>query len=258
MGSFGAKGSESSTRNAHERRLGSGRSILWSIMSTAVLVLAAGRGRRLGSEIPKAFVPLSGVPLVVRSIETLLAVDGVDWVQPVLADSECARFQALSLPPDSRLADPVPGGAERQDSVAAGLAALPVGVKYVAVHDAARCLVTVSQVETALGVAREHRAAILAAPVRDTVKIAKDGVVVETPDRALCWAAQTPQVFERGLLGEALKMAELAGFRGTDDAELVERLGVPIRIVESSWENLKITVPGDLPLAESILAKRNQ
>jgi len=233
-------------------------SILASDMDTVVLMLAAGRGERLGGMTPKAFVPLMGIPLLVRSIRTFLAVKEVNLIQPVLAEADFALYESLDLPHDARLAAPIPGGALRQDSVAAGLAAVPEEVEWVLVHDAARCLVTPEDVERVRLAARAHEAAILAAPARDTIKMVDNGVVAETPDRDGCWAAQTPQVFRRELLARALEKAHGEGFVGTDDSQLVERLGTPVQIVEGPWQNIKITVPGDLVLAEAILKEGKQ
>jgi 2-C-methyl-D-erythritol 4-phosphate cytidylyltransferase len=155
-----------------------------------------------------------------------------------------------------RLAAAVAGGAERQDSVRAGLRALPGDVSFVAVHDAARPLVRAADVARVVAAAREHGAALLAVRVRDTLKRVRGGRVVETPPRDECWAAQTPQVFRRDWLEEALAKAEADGFLGTDDAQLVERLGLPVRVVEGDPANLKITFPEDLALAEARLRER--
>ena len=180
-------------------------------------------------------------------------VDEIDVIQPVIGADDEGRYAALSLDLGARLAEPVPGGAERQDSVAAGLAALPPDVDLVAVHDSARCLVSPVDVGRVLATAREHGAALLAAPARDTIKRVCDGRVVETPERASCWLAQTPQVFLVRLLREALGSARAEGVLATDDAELVERLGVTVHIVEGSADNIKITLPRDLRLAELLL-----
>ena len=228
-------------------------------MRVAALVLAAGRGERLGASIPKAFLPLAGRPLVVRSIEALAAARPVvEVIVPVLPAAERARFAALArdFAGAERLAEPVAGGAERQDSMRAGLAALPAGIELVAVHDAARPLVRPEDVGRTILAAARTGAALLATPVRDTLKRAADGRVAETLPRAVCWAAQTPQVFRVELLREALAKAEAEGFLGTDDAQLVERLGAPVEIVEGDPANLKITWPEDLALAEAIWRRR--
>ena len=175
---------------------------------------------------------------------------------PVLAAEGWPRFEALDLGHLSKLAAPVAGGAERQDSVRAGLAALPAATTLVAVHDAARCLVTPEAVAGVIRCARQHGAALLAQPMRDTVKRVRGGQVRETPERSECWAAQTPQAFRVELLREAIEKACADGFLGTDDAQLVERLGVPVHVVEGDPSNLKITLPLDLAVAELWLRQR--
>lgn len=228
-------------------------------MSVVALLLAAGRGERLGHGVPKAFVPLAGRPLLLYALDALLAAPEIDRVVPVVGEGELPRLaEALAGAAQSaRLAPPVVGGAERQDSVRAGVAALPAGAAWVAVHDAARALVRPEAVSRVVAVARREGAAILAAPVRDTIKRVEGERIVETPPRATLWAAQTPQVFRADLLREALAKAEAEGSRGTDDAELVERLGVAVHVVPGDADNLKITHPEDVVLAEVILAGRS-
>lgn len=223
-------------------------------MRVAALVLAAGRGERLGASVPKAFLPLAGRPLVVRAVEALAAWPEVEWIVPVVPAADAARFAALprDFPGAERLADAVVGGAERQDSMRAGLAALPAGCELVAVHDAARPLVRPEDVGRVIAAAARTGAALLAVPVRDTLKRVRAGRVEETLPRAACWAAQTPQVFRVELLREALAKAEAEGFVATDDAQLVERLGAPVEIVEGDAANLKITWPEDVALAEAL------
>jgi 2-C-methyl-D-erythritol 4-phosphate cytidylyltransferase len=150
----------------------------------------------------------------------------------------------------------VPGGAERQDSMRAGLAALPPDCEWVAVHDAARALVRPADVARVVEAARRSGAALLAVPVRDTLKQTIGGRVVATVPREALYAAQTPQVFRVSLLREALDKAGTDGFQGTDDAQLVERLGAPVEIVEGDPGNLKITWAADLAWAETQVAER--
>jgi len=227
-------------------------------MSVAALVLAAGRGERLGHALPKAFAPLGGRSLLARSLAALASSPEIDLVLPVVPAAELERARALcaELPTRAKCLSPVAGGRERQDSMRAGLAALPPGVTHVAVHDAARALVRPHDVTRVVEAARRHGAALLAVRVTDTVKRVRGGVVVETPDRSECWAAQTPQVFRAELLREALAKADTAGFVGTDDAQLVERLGVAVHVVEGDPENRKVTAPADLAWAEARLAAR--
>jgi 2-C-methyl-D-erythritol 4-phosphate cytidylyltransferase len=226
-------------------------------MATAALVLAAGRGTRLGADRPKAFVRLAGEPLIVHSVRSLSAAQGIDWIQVVVPAEDPGLWQEAQsvLEGLAGLLPAVPGGAERQDSVQAGLDALAADVDLVAVHDAARALVRPEDVDRVVAVARAEGAALLAAPARDTIKRVCDGRVQETPPRETCWVAQTPQVFRRELLAEALAKAEAEGFVGTDDAQLVERLGVPVHVVEGDPGNLKITGPEDLVAAEARLVR---
>jgi len=227
-------------------------------MRVAALVLGAGRGERLGHALPKAFVPVAGRPLLAYALEALTAVPEVDHVVPVIpADAlENCRDLARSLRGADKLAAPVAGGVERQDSVAAGLAALPAGVDLVAVHDAARPLVRVEDESRCIAVAREYGAAILAVPVGDTIKRVIDDRIVETPPRAECWAAQTPQVFRVEWLREALAKAQAEGRTGTDCAELVEALGISVRVVAGDPGNIKLTLPQDLVRVGRALEER--
>jgi 2-C-methyl-D-erythritol 4-phosphate cytidylyltransferase len=227
-------------------------------MSVAALVLGAGRGERLGTDAPKAFVPLLGRPILLHALEALAACPDLARLVPVVPEEERAGLARWSaeLAAIPRVAPAVAGGRERQDSVRAGLRALAGDVAFVAVHDAARPLVRAADVARVVAVAREHGAALLAVPVRDTLKRVRGGRVVETPPRDECWAAQTPQVFRRDWLEEALAKAEADGFLGTDDAQLVERLGLPVRVVEGDPGNLKITFPEDLAVAEARLRER--
>lgn len=227
-------------------------------MSVAALVLAAGRGERLGGDLPKGLVTLAGRTLLSHSVRALAASPEIDHVIPVVPAEREARLEAClaELADVEKMRPAVAGGPERQDSMRAGLAAVPADVAWVAVHDAARPLVTPEQVSAVVRAAREHGAALLAVPVRDTLKRAEGGRVVETPDRSAFFAAQTPQVFRIDWLREGLAKAEAAGRLATDDAALVEALGVPVHLVPGGVENVKITVPSDLAAAEAWLARR--
>lgn len=232
-------------------------------MSVAVLVVGAGRGERFrrsgaGADpgAAKVFARLRGEPVLVHAVRAVAAAPSITRVVPVVAADALARLEALApgLSGVAGLAPAVAGGAERQDSVAAGLAALPGDVTLVAVHDAARPLVRPEDVERVVQEAARSGAAILAVPIADTVKRVRGGHVVETPDRAECFAAQTPQVFRVEWLREALAKARAEGLRGTDDAALVERLGVRVAVVPGDPANRKITTLDDLAFAEAWLA----
>jgi 2-C-methyl-D-erythritol 4-phosphate cytidylyltransferase len=207
------------------------------------LIVAAGRGERLGSDGPKAFVRLGGRPMIEWSIEALSAV--CDQVVVALPPGVHAPAGTIG----------VPGGAERSLSVRAALAASTGGP--VLVHDAARPLVTPELAQGCLDAlaARDLDAAIAAAPVTDTIKEAgADQVVRRTLDRSRLWAIQTPQAFRREALERALAQPDGVVAAATDDAALVEALGGSVGIVEAPHGNLKVTTPLDLALAERLLA----
>jgi len=229
-------------------------------MRVAALVLGAGRGERLGETVPKAFVPLCGKPLLIRALAALAAAPEIDIVMPVVGHSDLSRLKALEseLALIPKLLPAVIGGAERQDSTTAGLAALPPDVAFVAVHDAARPLVAAEAIGRVVEAARRTDAAILAVPVRDTIKWVRDGLIVETPNRSECYAAQTPQVFRVEVLREAMAKAAAEGFVGTDEAEIVERIGVPVSVVAGDPGNIKITDRADLVTAERWLSDQRQ
>jgi 2-C-methyl-D-erythritol 4-phosphate cytidylyltransferase len=229
-------------------------------MRVAAIVLGAGSGARLRAELgaapPKALVALGGVSLLARSLAALARVREIEWLQPVLPADALAAWSRVraELPDAARVLAPVAGGAERQDSAQAGLAALPDVATHVAIHDAARPLVRPEDVARVIAAALAHGAAILAEPVRDTIHRVAAGRIVATPPRAECVAAQTPQVFRIDWLREAYAKARADGIVGSDDAALVARLGNPVEVVVGDPGNFKITTAADLARAEALLA----
>jgi 2-C-methyl-D-erythritol 4-phosphate cytidylyltransferase len=215
------------------------------------LIVAAGRGERLGVAAPKALAELAGRSLLAWSVELMLACESIDRVVVALPPG-------VSAPPGSL---GVPGGAVRSESVAAALAAAGPGPddEPVVVHDAARPLATPELVRRTLEALEgdpELAGAIAAVPVADTVKrVREGGVVYETLDRAELWAVQTPQTFRRGALERALDVPAEVIAKATDDAWLVERGGGRVAIVPSERENLKVTTPFDLVVAELLIAR---
>jgi 2-C-methyl-D-erythritol 4-phosphate cytidylyltransferase len=222
------------------------------------LIVAAGRGERLGAARPKALVELAGRPLLQWSVEALSGVEGIERI-------------VLALPPGTPAPEGVTGvegGAVRSDSVRRALAAVEPGGSgdVVIVHDAARPLITGELVERVLAVLAGDQgldAAIAAAPVADTIKRAAPthagaATVSETLDRAGLWAVQTPQIFRRPALERALDAPADVLARATDDAWLVERLGGRVAVVPAGAENLKVTTSLDLKLAGLLLSGRQQ
>jgi len=218
-------------------------------LTAVALIVAAGRGERLGSSAPKALVALSGRPMLEWSVAALRAAEGIGAIVVALP------VEALDAVPAGCVA--VAGGAERSQSVRAALAAAPADADVVLVHDAARPLVTPALIERCLRALEEDGgwdAAIAAAPVTDTVKRAVDGLrVTETLVRSELWAVQTPQVFRRAALERALSRPDAELAAATDDAMLVEQDGGRVRVVPAPPENLKVTTPVDLRLAELLL-----
>jgi 2-C-methyl-D-erythritol 4-phosphate cytidylyltransferase len=208
----------------------------------------------MGGQRPKAFLPLAGRPLLLRAAEAFEATPEVDAIVAVVPPSD--QREALELLASLRkVTAVVPGGATRQDSVRAGLAALPAGFDgIVLVHDAARALVLPALISSVARAAAETGAAIPVLPLVDTIKRVRDGLLQETLDRAELAAAQTPQGVRRALLEEALDRAARDGVTLTDEAMAVERLGRPVAAVTGSPRNLKITTPHDLRFAEMLLA----
>jgi 2-C-methyl-D-erythritol 4-phosphate cytidylyltransferase len=203
------------------------------------IVPAAGRGERLGSERPKAFVACAGRPLIEWSLDVLRSV--------------CDRV-VVAVPPGFSYPDSVEGGPVRSDSVRRALAAAPEATVAV-VHDAARPLLTRDLVERCIaGLDGGFDGAIAASPVVDTIKQADaDGRVTRTLDRSTLWAIQTPQVFRADVLRRALDVAESTLAAATDDASLVEAAGGSVRVVEAPPENFKVTGPADLERAARAL-----
>lgn len=214
------------------------------------LIVAAGRGERLGMEGPKALVELAGRPLLEWSVDALREVREIERI-------------VVALPPGAPAPDGtigVPGGAVRSESVRLALQAAGAGPdsELVLVHDAARPLLTAElAVRVLAAVDAGSDAAIAATPVTDTVKrVDCDGCVRETLDRSELWAVQTPQVFRRSVLRRALDVPTEILAAATDDAWLVERMGGSVAVVEAPRENLKVTTTIDLALAELLIAHR--
>jgi len=228
---------------------------------TAAVVPAAGRGLRMGGSTPKQFLTLGGLPILVHALRVLEespAITEIILTVPA-ADREYCLNEIVAHYKFHKITKVVPGGEQRQDSVRHGLAELDQDVDVVLVHDAVRPFLTAEMVARAIDAAAEHRAAIVAIPMRDTIKrVGSDGLIESTIDRRHLWLAQTPQAFQRTLLQSAHRKAQIENYHATDDAQLMEWLGHRVAIVEGSGENIKITRPEDLGIGEAILAARER
>lgn len=222
-------------------------------MQALAILVAAGRGERMGRERPKAFLELDGQPLVSRAARVFDAAPSVGSIVAVVPQAELQTAVAL-LAGLGKLHAVVPGGERRQDSVLEGMKAAPAGFDgVVLVHDAARPLVDVSLIERVIREAEEHGAALPVVPIVDTVKRVSGGTVSATLDRSELFAAQTPQGFRFELLGQAYEAAFRERLTVTDESVAVERCGVPVRVVAGSPRNRKITTPEDLAWAEAVV-----
>jgi 2-C-methyl-D-erythritol 4-phosphate cytidylyltransferase len=235
----------------------SGNPAKLDVMQVSAIIVAAGSGSRLGSGLPKAFVALGGRTILSYSLRTLAEVPSImELVLTVPAGMEKAARAEITA---AGLEIPVKitaGGSERQDSVRIALALTSAEAEMVVVHDAARPFASPELFERCLKRAEQMGAAIAAIPVADTLKrVDQDGRIGLTIERAGLWQAQTPQAFERRLLIEAHERARENQTVATDDADLVQRNGYGVEVVEGSAANLKITTADDLKLAEAIAAR---
>ncbi|MGD9561643.1 MAG: 2-C-methyl-D-erythritol 4-phosphate cytidylyltransferase [Pyrinomonadaceae bacterium] len=219
-------------------------------MNTAIIV-AAGSGERFKSEVPKQFLEINGKPVIVHTLERISAAPSIDAVVLVLAADRVAEYEARrgEFP---KLAAVVKGGASRAESVLSGLNAVPDGCDLVAVHDGARPLVSVADIEAVVAKAVETGAACLVAAVTDTIKSVRGGEIAATLDRDKLRRALTPQAFRIEILKRAFETPEVND-SATDESYLVEKLGHPVAFVEGSPRNIKITGPDDLIYAKALL-----
>ncbi|MHA6481181.1 2-C-methyl-D-erythritol 4-phosphate cytidylyltransferase [Paenibacillus sp. strain BS8-2] len=222
-----------------------------------VVVVAAGRGTRMGTKESKQYLRLADKPILVHTLELFQRMDLIREIALVVGSEDIDRCRDwVSEHGLTKVAHVLEGGAERQHSVLRGLRSLSEH-EWVMVHDGVRPLVSESAVEACCEAALAVGASVLAVPVKDTIKqVDGEGIIVATPDRRSLWAIQTPQAFRRELLLEAHERAQSDGFLGTDDAMVVERLGHPVKVAEGEYTNIKITTPEDLPYAEFLLAQR--
>ena len=219
------------------------------------IIAAAGAGTRMASDRPKQFLLLAGKPVIFHTLKVFEECDSIDEVIVVLPAAESAGFLSLGGKYGIRkVARVVPGGVTRADSVKRGLMAIrSATAEIVAVHDGVRPFVTVEEISSTVAAAKSDGAAILVAPVTDTIKEVSAASVSKTLDRGVLRRALTPQCFRYELLRRAYDQADVSDSSLTDESVLVERLGHPVTIVEGSARNIKITTPRDLLLAEALL-----
>jgi 2-C-methyl-D-erythritol 4-phosphate cytidylyltransferase len=226
-------------------------------MTYEVIIPAAGQGKRMGAGKNKLFLKIDGLPVFIHTLKVFEKDENCSKIWLVTSPQDKQEMHALiKRNKITKIAAIVNGGDERQYSVYNAVKEISKDA-IVLVHDAARPFIDIRQMKELTDVAAANGAAVLAVPIKDTIKKVKGDVVEETVERSSLWAIQTPQAFRISLLKEAHEKAIQEGFLGTDDASLVERLGQDVRIVMGNYDNIKLTTPEDLYFAEAIIQKIN-
>ncbi|SEP44802.1 2-C-methyl-D-erythritol 2,4-cyclodiphosphate synthase [Propionispora vibrioides] len=222
-----------------------------------VILPAAGQGKRMNQVTNKVLLPLLGRPVLVHTVLAVSACPEVDNIVIAAAPQEVGLVHCLLAGLEGvKPWQVVAGGTERQYSIANALTVIPQTVGIILVHDAARPLIRPDMISRMIAAAREFSAAGLAVPLKDTIKrVDSNGFVVETPPRSTMWIMQTPQAFTADILRAAYRQATQDGFLGTDDASLVERLGVRVKLIEGCYSNVKLTTQEDIVTVEALMRK---
>ncbi len=224
-------------------------------MKTTAVILAAGNSTRMG--FPKQTALLNGKPVILHTLIAFEKAASVDNILLVTRAEDVKPFEQLCQENGiTKLYAVCEGGATRQQSAEKSIAALPADTAFIAVQDGARPLITPALIDETVAAAKEHGAAAAAVRVKDTIKVASNnGFISATPDRDTLWQVQTPQVFALEKYKKALASAVEATVSLTDDCQLFERLGLPVKLVEGNYQNLKITTPEDLTIAAALLGE---
>ena len=231
------------------------------LYKASAIIVAAGTGSRMKTDINKQYLLLSTKPILAHTLETFEGSEFISEIIVVINKEEHKQFEDLILNTlaFSKIKFVVDGGSDRQESVYNGLMRVSSDAEIIVVHDGARPFVTIDIIKESLIAAANSGAACTGVPVKDTIKqVAKSGVVEKTLDRKLLWAIQTPQAFKKEVLINAHEKAISDVFRGTDDCVLVERLGQTVQMIMGSYSNIKITTPEDLAFAEAFVIKACQ
>jgi len=228
-------------------------------MKVVALIPAAGRGSRMGARQKKPYLSLGGKPILAYTLSEFEKCSLIDETILIVSESEIeySRISIVEAFKFKKVSKIIAGGLKRQDSVWEGLKALKNDYELVMVHDGVRPFVSQEILEKSIYETLNCEATVVAVPVKDTIKIVSEqGEVLETIDRSKVRVIQTPQTFTHDILKRAYEKAIKDGFYGTDDASLVEKLGIKIKIIPGFYENIKITTPEDLTLGEAILKRR--
>ena len=229
----------------------------WNSMKpicTAVIV-AAGKGKRMGTDISKQFLPLGGKEILTHTVEKFENAEQVRDI--ILVTGEESVFDVQEMTQEygwKKVVSIVAGGKERYDSVWSGLQEVSVDTDIILIHDGVRPFVTEAILNNSIHTAMEMGGCVAGVPAKDTIKVCdSDNIAVETPDRSTLWQIQTPQTFRKDLIIQAYKKAKEEGFVGTDDASLAEYSGYPVKVIMGSYRNIKITTKEDMIIGEAFL-----
>lgn len=226
----------------------------------SVIVAAAGMSNRMGSKINKQFISINNKPILAHTLEKFERCKYIDEIIVVAKEDEIdyCRKEIVRRYNFNKVSKIVRGGKERQDSVYNGILALNERADIVLSHDGARPFVKMENIIDGIKGAFKHGACVVGVPVKDTIKVVGDGDIIdETPNRDMLWAAQTPQCFKKEIILEGYRRAIEDSYVGTDDSSFAERLGIDVKMIMGSYENIKITTPEDLIVAESILKDKD-
>lgn len=224
------------------------------------IIVAAGSSTRMALDISKQFIPICGMPAIVRTLMAFDTSEKIDSIVVVCRKDDINQMEdCVQKYHIHKVMKITEGGKTRQASVAAGIEAAPLQTDYYAIHDGARSLITPKEIDSVIADAVRYCASALAVPVKDTVKVVnEDGFVVSTPERSTLWAVQTPQVFQREIYLTAMERAARDGGDYTDDCQLAEHAGIQVHLTRGEYTNIKLTTREDVALCETILKQREE
>lgn len=230
-------------------------------MNTIAVITAGGTGTRIGGARPKQFLEIAGKMLMEYTIDTFDRHPMISGIVIVLPENEISFFESEKKKKNfgKKIISIVSGGKTRQDSVRCGILAIKEAPKFIAVHDAARCLITEEEITNTIQKCIDGwQGAICSLPIRDTIKKVDGEKIIDTQSRENLWGMQTPQVFQYDVIKEAYEKAHQEKFEATDDAQVAEKWGAKVCVVQGKTTNIKVTFPEDLQIAEMILKARKR
>lgn len=230
-------------------------------MKTVAIIPAGGFGKRMQGRLSKQYLPVDGKPVLARTLSIFQLSPDIDDIVLVTPEEDIHAVGHMILEPwkITKVRHVLAGGKQRQDTVRNGLGVIEDDVDIVLIHDAVRPFISGGVIHRVVREAEKYGAVTVGMPVKDTVKkVDQDGWILETLNRQILWMTQTPQAFKRSVIQAAYRKADDDQFYGTDDASLVERMGFRVKMIEASYENIKITTPEDLLLAEILIKKQER